>query len=164
MNNLQVSRKKYCHIQMPVIAFSIITVLFLMVLASCDEPDPDDLLPTIQNIITEDTTGLMGDLNIEVLYYLNKFSGSDIHDAPRGTVVELYLSSEDWEKYYDPMYRIMVTDKNVVYMGYLPKGEYFIYAHVKMSGTEYDVAAPILIRQRHEEITVTMKRVEPPAK
>ncbi len=132
--------------------------------AACTEREPEDLIPPVQDIITEDPDSTMGWVTVNVLRRKN---GKNEY-APAGTEVYLYLNQQDLNWDYDndknfrlSFYRFMTTNSNVIEMGYLPKTSYYIRA-IYDDYTYYEAISPVLVRQRNETITLTMEQAPRP--
>lgn len=130
---------------------SLFFIVFGMV--SCKD-EPDEIIPPVQNIIEEDTTGTMGALTVEAYYYKR----DKLERAPYGTEVHLYENSYDLDNGIST-YRFITTDSHVVYMGYLPMQSYYVLVYADIDGYRYERADKILIRQRDETVKITMEKL-----
>lgn len=140
---------------------NIATIIFLIIgfsFYACDpDNDDNDIIPPAQQILLEDTTGTMGDITVDVYYVKNAYS-SDLKYAPADTEVHLYLSEYDLDNYL-PYYKFITEQSHTIYMGYLPKDTYYLLAFARINGSDYEGVAPIIIRQRHERVNLTMTKL-----
>jgi len=142
-------------------SFTILPALIFMVslwFAACEPSEPDDIIPPTQNILTEDTTGTLGWLTVDVMYYKN----GQLHYAPSLTEVHLYLSTYDYENFYPPFYKFYTYESNRIEMGFLEKKEYYIHAFATIDYTDYEMFTPVIVRTRNDTAVVTMQKIEAP--
>lgn len=136
-----------------------LALLALTAMNACGDSDPPH--PDPQDIVYEDTSGMTGELAVEVFY-----EDGSIYQA-NGSYVFLYANREDLD--YDltvdnnnsfAIYRIYTASDNIAYFGYINYGNYYVLAYNYIDGREYDKYAIVQVRpQREELLRITMERV-----
>lgn len=115
------------------------------------EPAPDPI-PEEQEIVYQDTSGLTGELTVFAKYYdIN----NQIHDAPDGTHISLYASTEDLTNDLS-LYDIWTTGDSA-YFGFINYGNYYVKSDLYVDTLYFYNDAALQIRPgRKEELTITM--------
>jgi hypothetical protein len=126
---------------------------------SCKKDNDEGQLPP-QEVVTEDTSGLTGELTVYT-YYLD----DNNHQVPAySTIVYLYASYDDIlidrnNSTNDlAIYRLSTaTDNNVAYFGYINYGNYYVWANATINNKYYERISIVQVRPgRQETLNVTM--------
>ena len=126
---------------------------------SCKKDNDESQLPP-QEVVTEDTSGLTGELTVYT-YYLDDYN----HQVPAySTIVYLYASYDDIlidrnNSTNDlAIYRLSTaTDNNVAYFGYINYGNYYVWANATINNKYYERISIVQVRPgRQETLNVTM--------
>ncbi len=140
-------------------AGALLPFIFLLLFTSCKKDDEETQLPP-QEVVTEDTSGLTGELTVYT-YYLD----DNNHQVPAySTVVYLYASYDDIlidrnNSTNDlAIYRLITaTDNNVAYFGYINYGNYYVWANATINNKYYERISIVQVRPgRKETLNVTM--------
>jgi len=112
-------------------------------------PDP---IPEEQEIVYQDTSGLTGELTVLAKYY---DANNQIHDAPEGTHISLFASTDDLINDLS-LYDVWTTGDSA-YFGFINYGNYYIKSDLYIDTLYYYNEAALQIRpDRKEKLIVTM--------
>lgn len=137
-----------------------LTALLITPFAGCEKAKHEDIPPPELQIITEDDTGTLGELTVEV-YYEDRYGQP--HPAPSYTDVYLYASYNDW---YDniPFLKTYTYMDNSIYFGFLdPIYDFYVYAYVEHDYKEYEASQRVMIYAgKHTTAQVFMEEIVTP--
>lgn len=135
-------------------SFILITISF----QACKKSESDDI-PVQQQILTYDTSGLTGQLNVYVKY-LDPYGS--IQNATNSNVF-LYASREDIaadlssQNFDLAIYRLTTGSGNTAYFGYINYGNYYVLGFNTINGYYYEKVSIVQVRpQQQEELTITL--------
>ena len=139
-----------------IISLSIILASIFSIVA-CKKSDPIEVFPPEMDIIETDTTGTLGKLECEILYW----SGThEVSVAPSQTDVHLYASAEDYANFFALYETWTVSTNNVIDFGYLNPGNYYVWASTKIGYSTYEVVKTVqVVAGQVKEAEVIMDKV-----
>ena len=143
-----------------ILLLSTISVFMIMVSSCKKEEDNDNTPPQPQEIVTNDTSSITGQLTVKTFYMDNNNNTVPAYS----TVVCLYADYDDIQidrtnSTNDlAIYRLITaTNDNTAFFGYINYGNYYVWAKATINGTQYERISIVQVRPRREEVlNITM--------
>lgn len=136
--------------------FFIFILLFSVIFNSCKKEDEPEPIPPALNILTEDTTGTLGALTVDILYVHNY----ELSAAPSLTDVHLYESIDAYMLGVPLFKTWTISTDYTVEFGYLNPGTYYVLAFTRIGSYDYEALMAAQVNAGKERIyDVIMERV-----
>ena len=133
------------------IIFAFLAIFFAASCANDDDGGDIATIPQQQVVVTNDSTGLTGELTVKVRYLEN----NTLFNATSGTIVQLFNTYEDLVNNL-PIYDLG-TAADSAYFGFINYGNYYVRAENTYGGVLYIGDAAVQVRpSRYEILTLTM--------